>query len=61
MSKGVILVGPVDVLVCDGFVGNIILKAVEGTGTGMFTLLREELTSNWRSKMGGAFFYFYLL
>lgn len=46
------LVGPVDVLVCDGFVGNIILKAVEGTGTGMFTLLREELTSNWRSKMG---------
>jgi glycerol-3-phosphate acyltransferase PlsX len=46
------LSGDVDVLVCDGFVGNIILKVLEGTAGSIFTVLKEELQVNLRSKMG---------
>ncbi|MGI6144796.1 MAG: phosphate acyltransferase PlsX [Peptococcia bacterium] len=46
------LSGDVDVLVCDGFVGNIILKVLEGTAGSIFTVLKEELQMNLRSKMG---------
>lgn len=35
---------PLDVVVCDGFVGNIILKTVEGLAKSMFTWLKGELT-----------------
>jgi glycerol-3-phosphate acyltransferase PlsX len=38
-----LLAGRADVIVCDGFVGNIILKAVEGVGETLGSLLREEL------------------
>ncbi|MBX3731430.1 MAG: phosphate acyltransferase PlsX [Verrucomicrobiae bacterium] len=38
--------GRVDVGVCDGFVGNLILKAVEGLGRTVGHLLRTELTAN---------------
>lgn len=44
----------VDVLVCDGFTGNIILKTMEGMGKAMFTLLKEAAYSSTRSKIGGA-------
>jgi len=46
------LSGEVDVLVCDGFVGNIILKVLEGTAGSIFTVLKEELQKNTRSKAG---------
>lgn len=45
--------GPADVLVCDGFVGNIVLKLYEGLGLGLFRLLRQELSANWRGRVGG--------
>ncbi len=35
--------GAADVVVCDGFVGNLLLKFGEGLALGIFTLLREEL------------------
>lgn len=41
-----IIEGKVDVVVCDGFVGNVILKTMEGTANGLFTLLKRELTKN---------------
>lgn len=41
-----------DVVVCDGFVGNVMLKALEGLGQGFFTLLKRELTADWRAKAG---------
>lgn len=41
-----------DVVVCDGFVGNVLLKTLEGLGGGMIALLRKELTSGWREKVG---------
>ncbi len=44
--------GTVDVVVCDGFVGNVVLKAGEGMGMGLMTILKEELTKNWLTKMG---------
>lgn len=44
--------GEVDVVVCDGFVGNIWLKTVETSTRLMVSLLREELTSTPLSKVG---------
>ncbi len=41
--------GRVDVVVCDGFVGNITLKTAESLAKGMFRLLKRELTASlWR-------------
>lgn len=44
--------GKVDVVVCDGFTGNVILKAVETMAETMFTLLREEINKSFMSKIG---------
>ena len=44
--------GDVDVMVCDGFVGNICLKLSEGLAEAMVAMLREELGKNVRSKIG---------
>ncbi|GIO66780.1 phosphate acyltransferase PlsX [Paenibacillus sp. JTLBN-2024] len=49
-----IMMGTCDVLVCDGFAGNILLKAVEGTAGAMFKLLKEQFTANLKSKLGAA-------
>ena len=41
--------GTTDVVVCDGFVGNSVLKASEGVATMMASFLREEFSRNlWR-------------
>lgn len=44
--------GVVDVIICDGFVGNTILKVTEGMAMTMFSLLKEEFTSSLKSKVG---------
>jgi phosphate acyltransferase len=44
--------GEVDVVVTDGFSGNIALKAVEGTARFVADLLRRSFTSSLRSKFG---------
>ena len=46
--------GDVDVVVCDGFVGNVVLKFMEGMAKTIFSMLKQELTSNTRAKMGAA-------
>jgi glycerol-3-phosphate acyltransferase PlsX len=38
--------------VCDGFVGNIVLKTCESLAKGMFTMLRTELMKNAKRKLG---------
>jgi glycerol-3-phosphate acyltransferase PlsX len=38
--------GKVDVIVCDGFVGNVILKTAEGVASTVKSLLKEELSKN---------------
>lgn len=44
--------GDVDVVVADGFTGNIALKAVEGTARFVADLLRRAFSSSLRSKFG---------
>ncbi len=44
---------PVDVVVCDGFVGNIALKAGEGVAKLIAQFMREEFTRNWSTKLVG--------
>ncbi|HOB08428.1 MAG TPA: phosphate acyltransferase PlsX [Limnochordia bacterium] len=46
--------GEADVVVCDGFVGNIVLKFAEGLGLGMFSMLKEELTASLPRKLAAA-------
>lgn len=38
--------GNIDVLVCDGFSGNIILKSCEGVATAIFKILKDEITQS---------------
>jgi glycerol-3-phosphate acyltransferase PlsX len=45
--------GKCDVIVCDGFTGNVALKSIEGVGELVFTLLKKELSANLFSMLGG--------
>jgi glycerol-3-phosphate acyltransferase PlsX len=47
-----VLKGDVDVIVCDGFVGNILLKTIEGTAISIFSMLKEQLKKNLLVKLG---------
>ena len=49
-----LLNGQCDVVVCDGFVGNVVLKLVEGVGLGIFGALKETLTQSFTSKLAAA-------
>jgi glycerol-3-phosphate acyltransferase PlsX len=42
----------VDVVVCDGFVGNIVLKTSESLAVAMFSMLKRELTKNTKRQLG---------
>ena len=46
--------GDVDVIVCDAFVGNVILKLYEGLSATLISKIKESMLSNARSKIGGA-------
>ncbi|APH07061.1 phosphate acyltransferase PlsX [Bacillus weihaiensis] len=43
--------GVADVVVTDGFTGNIALKTIEGTALSVFSMLKTALTSNFTSKI----------
>ena len=45
---------PVEVVVCDGFVGNVILKTCESVGDAIFNWLKHELTKN-AMRIAGAY------
>ena len=45
---------PVEVVVCDGFVGNVILKTCESVGDAIFKWLKHELMKN-KLRMAGAY------
>lgn len=47
-----ILFGKSDIIVCDGFVGNIILKSLEGSVAALMGGIKTELTSSFKSKIG---------
>ncbi len=48
-----VLAGAADVVVTDGFTGNVALKAVEGTIRTLLEALREEITATTTGKLGG--------
>jgi glycerol-3-phosphate acyltransferase PlsX len=48
-----VLEGAADVLVTDGFTGNVALKAVEGTIRTILDSLREEITATTAGTLGG--------
>ena len=43
--------GTVDIVVCDGFVGNIVLKASEGLAKMMTGMIRTEFNRSWLTKL----------
>lgn len=45
--------GVVDIVVCDGFVGNVALKTSEGLARMLATFLREEFNRNLLTKIAG--------
>ena len=49
-----LLDGVADVVVTDGFSGNIALKSIEGTALAIFSMLKKELTSSLKSKLATA-------
>jgi glycerol-3-phosphate acyltransferase PlsX len=48
-----LLDGTSDVIVCDGFTGNVTLKTLEGTIRSLLVALRSELETSLRGKLGG--------
>jgi glycerol-3-phosphate acyltransferase PlsX len=44
--------GKCDILVCDGFVGNAVLKSMEGIASLIIELLKEEMMKNHLTKLG---------
>ncbi len=55
VEGGDLFSGKVDVIVCDGFVGNIALKICESLAMEIVKFLRKTYKSSWSSKLGYAF------
>jgi phosphate acyltransferase len=49
-----VLSGNFDVIVCDGFVGNVLLKFAEAVGSVLLAIIKEELPRGWWGKLGAA-------
>ncbi|MCL2556718.1 MAG: phosphate acyltransferase PlsX [Firmicutes bacterium] len=50
------LSGDLDVLVCDGFVGNVLLKSVEGTAKLFSLKIKQNIKASFMAKIGYAIF-----
>lgn len=46
--------GVCDVLVCDGFSGNILLKSIEGTAGSLMSMLKEQFSQSLKTKLAAA-------
>ncbi|GIN18978.1 MAG TPA: phosphate acyltransferase PlsX [Bacillus bacterium] len=46
-----LLEGHADVVVTDGFTGNVVLKAIEGTAASLFSMLKSTFTSSFKNKL----------
>lgn len=47
-----IFAGDIDVVVCDGFVGNVVLKTSEGLADAIGKMLKEEISKSMPAKLG---------
>ncbi|ERI92878.1 fatty acid/phospholipid synthesis protein PlsX [Clostridiales bacterium oral taxon 876 str. F0540] len=45
--------GETNIVVCDGFVGNTILKTYEGVASNIFGMLKDEIMTSFKNKLGG--------
>lgn len=45
--------GGADVIICEGFTGNVILKLYEGVANALLSKVKESFYANFRSKIGG--------
>ncbi len=50
-----VMEGTTDVMVCDGFVGNVVLKTVEGMGHVMGNMVKDMFMKNIMTKIGALF------
>ena len=50
-----VMAGDVDVIVTDGFAGNVLLKGVEGTASAILSVLKKEIKSRPMSMVGALF------
>ncbi|WP_408956535.1 phosphate acyltransferase PlsX [Natroniella sp. ANB-PHB2] len=48
-----IFTGEYDVVLADGFVGNIVLKTSEGLVKSLFKIIKQEIEASWLTKLGG--------
>ena len=54
MESRDLLSGSYDVVVCDGFSGNVLIKATEGTAMELLKKLKKDIYSSWVYKLGAA-------
>ncbi len=52
-----LLKGTADVIISDGFIGNIMLKTVEGVAFSLFEILKQEFEHDWIAKIGAILSY----
>jgi len=52
-----LLMGVADIVVGDGFSGNLVLKCIEGSALSLFTLIKRNLTNSLYSKLIAMFMY----
>lgn len=54
MESRDLLSGSYDVVVCDGFSGNVLVKATEGAALELLKKLKKDICSRWIYKLGAA-------
>ncbi|MDP8232079.1 MAG: phosphate acyltransferase PlsX [Candidatus Zophobacter franzmannii] len=47
-----LLQGGTDIIVCDGFVGNVMLKTFEGSVVSVLKIIKEQIAKDWIAKIG---------
>ena len=52
MESREVLSGKYDLIVCDGFSGNVMIKTVEGVGVSLFKKLKKDMMSKLKYKLG---------
>lgn len=45
--------GKTDIVVCDGFVGNVLIKTMEGTASAMMSMMKSEVLAKWHHRLAG--------
>ena len=55
MESRDLISGKYDLVVCDGFSGNVLIKSTEGTALELLKLLKKDIYSKWTYKLGALF------